>query len=95
MEKPKCKLCGARHWSREPCAKLNGAEAETGALPSASADMQGVTAVRAEGSLPSVASPPVVGSNPTGPAKFDRLAYQREYMRKRRAALRETRGGKA
>ncbi len=71
-------------------APVQGAEAEIGALPSASTAMQGVTAVVAEGSLPNVACPPVVGSNPTSPAKgFDRKAYmreyQREYMRKWRA----------
>lgn len=73
---------------REAC-KTYGAEAETGTLPSVSATMRGEAGTEAEGSLPSIPSPPVAGSNPAGPAKFDRNAYQREYMRKRRAKARK------
>lgn len=58
MEKPKCKMCGERHWSREACTF--DAAARQVRIEAAE------TAIRPH-------------------LKFDKVAYQREYMRKRRA----------
>lgn len=119
MESPKCKLCGKQHWPSAGCSFASkGAEAETGTLPSVSANY--ASGNKDRGGRQSARHPKtvVVGSSPTGPTsssgqskrptttaarkdagktgvtagetaqKFDRVAYQREYMRKWRAARR-------
>ena len=65
MDKPKCRLCGHKHWGDE---HVWPDEPKTETLY------------------------PVIGVEGTdyvtvksGKKKFDRVAYQREYMRKRRA----------
>lgn len=62
MEKPKCRICGERHW---------------GLCPGTVADVKERVAV--------IEKATVKLEKP----KFDRTAYQREYMRRRRAAKRE------
>jgi hypothetical protein len=70
MEAPKCRICGQRHWGIV-CAleKSSRGEPEAANLRATKSQANAVVA-------PSPREP-----NP----KFDRVAYQREYMRKRRA----------
>jgi hypothetical protein len=69
MEAPKCLKCGTRHWSRQTCPADEGKVTKPAPAPK------------------SVAPPPAKPT-PT-PAKkvggFDRVVYQREYMRRYRA----------
>lgn len=57
MDAPKCKICGDKHWSADPCK---------------------LTATIVTREIAQLAKP-----------KFDRKAYQRDLMRKRRAALKD------
>lgn len=80
MEKPKCKICGERHSGHEPH--------KFGASPE---ELPPVAALRSR-NAPTQAQPPepvrtVPAASVTAgeTAKFDRVAYQREYMKKWRA----------
>lgn len=80
MEAQLCKLCGKRHHRYDPHI---WPEITT---------FRGVSIVTSDEVLPAVAADvtePIhvfeTGYAPKPPAKFDRNAYQREYMRRRRA----------
>ncbi len=93
MDAPICKLCGHRHWGNDhrwadsapvklkkpPKATedATAAEANPGSLVQGDALVEGMTQWDAPAA--------------DAPKKFDRAAYQREYMRKRRAKAREAR----
>lgn len=64
--------------------KHEGPKQEAVSPPRGTEDMQAMPAPAKDGGLNRNAEQPVVGSNPTGPSKFDRVAYQREYMREYR-----------
>ena len=76
MDLPKCKLCGERH-RLGSCSSDGGVEADTQSSPRS----VGYKPVAITGFKSDLAG---VAPGPSG-AKFDRVAYQREYMRKRRA----------
>lgn len=95
MDKPKCKLCGERHYGMCPPRRIEGAKlvhtAPEGAhiaLLSGEMAKLGVAVVVVPNETPYVVSADGTAA-PIKPA-FDRVAYQREYMReymrKRRAA---------
>jgi hypothetical protein len=70
MEAPKCPLCGERHW-RPPCPVLQSSK------PSRKPTTRPVEKTAAHSTSSERIEPPK-------PA-FDRVAYQRDYMRARRA----------
>ncbi len=80
MEAPLHKLCGTKHWSREPCPAQRTTPTN---VQTVAPKPSGSTAVR----TPSGSS--VGGAGTKSSLKFDRAAYQkayiREYMRKYRA----------
>lgn len=89
VTKPLCKVCNERHWGNEPHiwkearADLRGDAGRPEDVPERISGAESASAkpdVRAPRKA-SVSSAPV--AEPA--AKFDRLAYQREYMRKWRA----------
>ena len=74
MDAPKCKLCGIRHWASEPhYAEVSEIEIIQNQQPEQFMDLVRAANLRAG----------------VEPPKFDRVAYQREYMRKRRAKAKE------
>jgi len=85
MKAPKCRLCGVVHWGSEPHVGVVGrvgrgrspvdSESVVIAPGGRRTDREIVAAIR------ELLGEPV----PKKPG-FDRVAYQREYMRKRRAA---------
>ena len=88
MDKPKCRFCGAKHYSYEPHDRQSvSATAPSRAAPNHKA--KAVDQRRDSAAVPSVRvqAGPVVPMEPTKAAKFDKTAYQRDYMRKRRAKL--------
>lgn len=95
MEKPKCKMCGERHWSREPCKAIVVDGRIDGALRAAH-----LASTVKVGDCPPINLPaPARVANPTAHVaqpKFDRneahRVYMREYMRKRRAKGKAERG---
>lgn len=79
MDAPKCRICGERHWGLCPKNSDGGVEGHA-STPPRIADIGGMKP--RDGRIVKRASIKAGLSE----AKFDRVAYQREYMRKRRAA---------
>jgi hypothetical protein len=80
MDKPKCKLCGAKHWANEPHQIDDRAILEKAGI------------VRLDPYTSPPAGPVRAGPPAQIVEKFDRAAYQRQYMvewRKRRKAKKE------
>jgi hypothetical protein len=81
MDLPKCKICGERH-RLGPCSSDGGVEGHAaGVVP-----VKPVHGIGSEHRIRKERNGSQAGIKP-GPsgAKFDRVAYQRGYMRKRRA----------
>jgi hypothetical protein len=77
MEAPKCRDCGERHWPRQPCRakdKSNLPKITIGP-PITIEDVAEIISRGAE-----------IGVSDSLKPTFDRVAYQREYMKKWRAA---------
>lgn len=88
MDGPKCKLCGERHWGM--CPDLPASTAikllmEPGSQPCISRD---AGTPKSEATPPNL-SPEEPSARATSKPRFDRTAYQREYMRKRRKEAKE------
>lgn len=82
MDAPKCKLCGDRHWGM--CPGTERREKPSCSSKSNASDAAAKTSPSPP-PKPDVKSPATVAKRaPAG--SFDRRAYQRELMRKRRAA---------
>ena len=88
MEAPKCKFCGERHWGN--CAVLaEAARALPNRAPRKGDSILG--GVKVEGhpthpaAAPGVSSMIAGGNAPPARAAFDRVAYQRAYMKRWRA----------
>lgn len=88
MEAPKCKICGNRHYGpcitttakvEKPKHKLIQAAEEALAIAKGEAEPARLTFVRVRKAAEEVLAMP-------SRAIFDRNAYQRDYMRKKRAA---------
>lgn len=85
MQAPKCKQCGSVHWPRDghkwkgEVSGLVSEEITASPVRRRMTDMEIVSALRA-----------MLEASPPSRGRFDRVAYQkaymREYMRKRRAA---------
>lgn len=89
MEKPLCKLCGKKHWPSVAHAfggpgNVGQRSVEMSKSAGSVEDVHGTDVSALAGTVDDPAT-----SEPRG--SFDRVAYQREYMRKRRAASREAR----
>lgn len=67
MEKPKCRLCGERHYGLCPVSSREAMKAA-------------VVVAKIENVIPA-GEPPIRREGP----QFDRVTYQREYMRRYRA----------
>lgn len=98
MDAPKCKICGERHYGL--CSQPRSRNAPTQAQPpepvrtaTAASVAAGETAPNRQLSVEELGGPfiGIIAHETTHLAvpKFDRNAYQREYMRKRRAALKD------
>lgn len=83
MEKPKCKLCGERHWSRETCKAAGKPVKIAMAEPMTQAIGIAVSSEAISREIETAIPPP---KKRAARGTFDRNAYQRELMRKRRAA---------
>ena len=90
MEKPLCKICKERHYGlcNEFAAKVGSSDAKpTQAQPRAKADRPSIPRKERSDVARSVTPIPETGGRDKAKnGTFDRVAYQREYMRKRRAA---------
>lgn len=71
MEAPKCKMCGTRHWPRQPCPGLP--------LPTPARSAPAKTSKSGGNKASSGLAAEAVVMSSRG--KFDRVEYQREYMR--------------
>jgi hypothetical protein len=98
MDAPKCKICGERHYGL--CSQPRGRNAPTQAQPPelvrtvpAAGVAAGETAPNRQLTVEELGGPfcGIIAHETTQLAtpKFDRVAYQREYMRKRRKALKD------
>lgn len=81
MDPPKCKLCTGKHWPREP-HKWGYDESSMDADPRPLAAAMKL--------VERVAKNPAAPVPKDGHAKFDKVAYQREYMRQRRRRAKAT-----
>ena len=77
MERPLCPLCKTKHYAREGHVFKESQGGGVGREPVGSAHGPSTAKLR------EVARPGLSGQTP--PPKFDRTAYQREYMREYRA----------
>lgn len=76
MDAPKCRACGKREWNH-----VCGSGAPPLVVPEYLAE-----AAREQYKGPFIVSGPILAAPRAPRGTFDRVAYQREYMRKRRAA---------
>lgn len=85
MKAPICKICGKSHWERicASSSKLPVQDVPT----SESIPVPQIQKLTAPRSTPSVSTADDLKTESPS-AKFDRVAYQREYMRKRRVEQR-------
>jgi hypothetical protein len=102
MDAPKCKTCGKRHWGKclEPISGVSyGAHTIHGIEPShtvLNVDPKQPIVVHFSGGSVTLKSGEMLTFDPLGKpvvstkVPFDRTAYQREYMRKRRAKERRS-----
>jgi hypothetical protein len=82
MDAPKCRLCGNRHWGGCRIVVIRQAPSE---LPLVSVESgEGWRVETRRLTIPAPEKPEPKKRAPRG--TFDRAAYQREYMRRRRAA---------
>jgi hypothetical protein len=102
MEAPRCLFCGTRHWPRQACPKAKEFARATpiaqskilkeAVCDSDVVDVKGGSSTSISGSSSRTGYFTVSGVD-RGKGKFDRTAYQREYMRKRRREMRSRKLG--
>ena len=103
MKAPKCRLCGREHYGL--CSRLaadntrghagtgvRNPPADSGVEAQRSANNRAAPVPREIRSDASRTADDLRDKADAAVPKFDRIAYQREYMRKRRAKQKETRG---
>lgn len=96
MEAPLHKPCGTKHWSSQPCPLMSGSSD----IGQAQKVERRSPKPKASGSIPETGASAGssngrtapfdgvnAGSTPAPATKFDKVAYQRQYMRDRRAKL--------
>ena len=84
MDKQKCRVCGEKHWNHEPHVfpKEDLVSKDSYSNLKDASVGETVSYISVEGVNKKIEPP--ADKRKTG-AKFDKVAYQREYMRKRRA----------
>lgn len=89
MKPATCRTCGKLHWGRVCASSLKSPAqdvAENVVIPAKRRP-------KSKAPQPILAASDVIGSKTALQSeKFDRVAYQREYMRKRRALQKEAKG---
>ncbi len=82
MEAPKCKICGENHWGSvcQKIASVPNVDRKTSPPATVESEVKEISNIIAENAAP---APSTQKRAPNG--TFDRKAYQRELMRKRRA----------
>lgn len=83
MKPPKCRACGSEHWSSEPHVWKREGVVHVADIPAAFGRVE-----RLEEKSGSIVAHCEHGTQVIPKTQFDRTAYQREYMRKRRAEKR-------
>lgn len=95
MKPPICKVCGTEHWSGAPHYSGKPATAVKTTLEIASAAVASLSSAKVIDGTATVKTQPVAAPKPgrgrpiSDAPKSPRAEYQRELMRKRRAAAKE------